>query len=268
MANGSLDKHLFCENVLGFEKLHEIALGTARGIAYLHEECQQRIIHYDIKPENILLDENFFPKVADFGLAKLCNRENTHITMTGRRGTAGYTAPELWVPFHVTHKCDVHSFGMLLLEIVSRRRNMKKEDSVPESQEWFPKWVWKRFENGDLDELMKAIEIEAERDRERAERMIKVAFWCVQYKSESRPVMSVVVKMLEGAVDIPTPLKQIHHILMESPSPQLPISAYNIKWDGSSLDSLGSSPIPASATSPSICATPIMKKYGIEMDPN
>ncbi|KAI9192193.1 hypothetical protein LWI28_019418 [Acer negundo] len=230
MANGSLDKHLFCENnVLGFEKLHEIALGTAR----------------------------------DFGLAKLCNRENTHITMTGRRGTAGYTAPELWVPFHVTHKCDVHSFGMLLLEIVCRRRNMKEEDNVPESQEWFPKWVWKRFENGDLDELMKAIEIEAESDREKAERMIKVAFWCVQYKSESRPVMSVVVKMLEGAVEIPTPLKQIHHILMESPSPQLPISAYNIKWNGSSLDSLGSPP-----TSPFICATPVMKKYGIEMDPN
>lgn len=78
MENGSLDKYLFCENnILGFEKLHEIAIGTARGIAYLHEECQQQIIHYDIKPGNILLDANFFPKVVDFGLAKLCNRENS-----------------------------------------------------------------------------------------------------------------------------------------------------------------------------------------------
>ncbi|KAJ1418292.1 Serine/threonine-protein kinase, active site [Sesbania bispinosa] len=86
---------------LGFEKLHEIAVGTARGIAYLHEEFQQRIIHYDIKPGNILLDSNLCPKVADFGLAKLCNRENTHITMTGGRGTPGYAALELWMPFLV-----------------------------------------------------------------------------------------------------------------------------------------------------------------------
>ncbi|KAI3450042.1 hypothetical protein Pfo_006707 [Paulownia fortunei] len=90
MENGSLDKHLFSENQeLQWEKLHEIAVGTAKGIAYLHEECQQRIIHYDIKPGNVLLDENFSPKVADFGLAKLCNRDDTHVTITGYRGTPG-----------------------------------------------------------------------------------------------------------------------------------------------------------------------------------
>ncbi|GMN52029.1 hypothetical protein TIFTF001_021178 [Ficus carica] len=100
MRNGSLDKLLFCENkILDFTRLHEISVGTARGIAYLHEDCQQRIVHYDIKPGNILLDENFSPKVADFGLAKLCNRENSHISMTGGRGTPGYAAPELWMPF-------------------------------------------------------------------------------------------------------------------------------------------------------------------------
>jgi len=104
MGNGSLDRYLFHEkNALAYEKLHEIAIGTARGIAYLHEFCEDRIIHYDIKPGNILLDRNFNPKVADFGLAKLCNRENTHITMTGGRGTPGYAAPELWMPFPITH---------------------------------------------------------------------------------------------------------------------------------------------------------------------
>lgn len=140
MRNGSLYRYLFQEyNILGFEKLQEIAIGTARGIAYLHEECQQRIIHYDIKPGNILLDTNFNPKVADFGLAKLCNRENTHITMTGGRGTPGYAAPELWMPFPITHKCDVYSFGILLFEIIGRRRN--HDVNLAESQEWFPIWV-------------------------------------------------------------------------------------------------------------------------------
>jgi serine/threonine protein kinase len=122
MENGSLDIYLFHEkNSLGYEKLHEISIGTARGIAYLHEECQHRIVHYDIKPGNILLDWNLNPKVADFGLAKLCNRENTHITMTGGRGTPGYAAPEIWMPSPITHKCDVYSFGMLLFEIIGRR---------------------------------------------------------------------------------------------------------------------------------------------------
>ena len=108
MGNGSLDKYLFHEKkTLGYEKLHDIAVGTARGIAYLHEECRQRIIHYDIKPGNILLDRNFNPKVADFGLAKLCNKDNTHITMTGGRGTPGYAAPELWMPFPITHKLSL-----------------------------------------------------------------------------------------------------------------------------------------------------------------
>ncbi|KAM0985905.1 hypothetical protein ACFX13_013362 [Malus domestica] len=100
-------------------------------------------------PENILLDANFFPKV---GLAKLCNRENTHITLTGGRGTPGYAAPEVWLRFPITHKCDVHSFGMLLFEIIGRRRNL--DVNIQDSLDWFPRWVWKKFEQGELGELM------------------------------------------------------------------------------------------------------------------
>ncbi|KAK2395322.1 LEAF RUST 10 DISEASE-RESISTANCE LOCUS RECEPTOR-LIKE PROTEIN KINASE 2.2 [Trifolium repens] len=143
MVNGSLDRYLFDEiKVLGYEKLHEIAIGTARGIAYLHELCVHKIIHYDIKPGNILLDKNFYPKVAHFSLAKLRNRENT----------PGYAAPELWMPFPVTHKCDVYSFGMLLFEIIGRRRNLDIKNT--ESQEWFPIWVWKKVDAGLLEEAM------------------------------------------------------------------------------------------------------------------
>ncbi|XP_015891625.3 G-type lectin S-receptor-like serine/threonine-protein kinase At1g34300 isoform X2 [Ziziphus jujuba] len=258
VRNGSLDKYLFKDNkMLEFEILHQIAVGTAKGIAYLHEECQDRIIHYDIKPGNILLDGSFFPKVADFGLAKLCNRENTHVTMTGGRGTPGYAAPEMWLPFQITHKCDVYSFGMLLFEIVGRRRNT--DISLPESQEWFPKWVWKRFESKEMGDLVIACEIE-EKDKDMAERMVKVALWCVQYKPQSRPLMSVVVKMLEGGVEIPTPLNPFEHLTSENPCPALPPHGAQTS---SFLDS-------DSSQMTTVCnlaceTTPIMKKYEIEI---
>ncbi|WVZ20527.1 hypothetical protein V8G54_007849 [Vigna mungo] len=212
MVNGPLEKYLFHEStILSFEKLHEIAIGTARGIAYLHEECQQRIIHYDIKPGNILLDMNFCPKVADFGLAKICNRDHTHITMTGGGGgTPGYAAPELWLPFPVTHKCDVYSFGMLLFEIIGRRKN--HNINHPESQVWFPMWAWEKFAAEKVGELITSCGID-DKDREIAETIVKVALSCVQDKPEARPIMSVVVKMLEGSVEVPNPPNPFQYLI-------------------------------------------------------
>ncbi|KAF6156817.1 hypothetical protein GIB67_017351 [Kingdonia uniflora] len=188
--------------IIGWEQLNEIAIGTANGIAYLHEECEQRIIHYDIKPGNILLDINFSPKVADFGLAKLCNRDNSYMIMTGCKGTLGYAALELWMPYPVTHKCDVYSFEILLFEIIGRRRH--HDDSLNQSQEWLPRWVWEKFEKRELDKMMELYGIE-EKNREKAERMSMVALWCVQYLPEARPLMSTVVKMLEGGLEISSP---------------------------------------------------------------
>ncbi|PWA48353.1 serine-threonine/tyrosine-protein kinase catalytic domain-containing protein [Artemisia annua] len=161
---------------MGFEKLHEIAMGTASGITYLHEECPQRIIHNDIKPGNILLDSKFHAKVADFGLAKLCNRENTHKSMTGGCGTPGYAAPELWMPLPVTHKCDVYSFGMLLFEIIGRRRNM--DVTLGDSQQWFPIWAWNKYEKKQLKDLMVVCEIE-EKDQEVVDRMLKIVVFSI-----------------------------------------------------------------------------------------
>ncbi|XP_047328661.1 rust resistance kinase Lr10-like [Impatiens glandulifera] len=216
MKNGSLDKYLFQDNInnvqvingpgMSWERLYGIALGTAKGMAYLHEECPQRIIHYDIKPANILLDDNFSPKVADFGLAKLCNRDQTNVTMTGYRGTPGYSAPEFLLHnFPISYKCDVYSFGMLLFEILGRRKNTEVGHDTS-SLDWFPSCVWDKYEKGELEELIISCGIE-EAQRERAQRLANVALWCVQDSPQVRPRMSVVVKMLEGGVEILPPPK-------------------------------------------------------------
>ncbi|KAL5098122.1 hypothetical protein RYX36_002449 [Vicia faba] len=228
VENGSLDKYLFgsTNREVEFQKLHEIAIGTAKGIAYLHEECQHRIIHYDIKPENVLLDMKLVPKIADFGLAKLRNREsNNTVINTHFRGTRGYAAPELWKAYPVTYKCDVYSFGILLFEIVGRRRHF--DSSYSESQQWFPKWTWEMFDNNELVVMLALCGIE-EKDNERAERMLKVALWCVQYSPNDRPLMSTVVKMLEGEIEISPPPFPFHNLVPGKP---------NLTSEGSLVDS-------------------------------
>ncbi|KAH7674789.1 Non-specific serine/threonine protein kinase protein [Dioscorea alata] len=230
MDKGSLDTYLFDKShTITWEKLHEIAIGTAKALSYLHDECEQRIIHYDIKPANILLDNNFTPKVADFGLAKLCNREHTHVSMTVGRGTPGYAAPEMWLMGQVTYKCDVYSFGILLFEIAGRRRSF--DASLEEDERWFPKWVWERYENGEMEKVMEAIGVDDEHKGE-TERKLMVALWCVQYQPERRPPMDKVVKMLEGEMEIIPPLNPFQHLLSSAaPSKDL--------WSGTSLSSSG-----------------------------
>ncbi|GKV37832.1 hypothetical protein SLEP1_g45806 [Rubroshorea leprosula] len=255
MENGSLDKYLFKEKeMIEWEKLYEIAIGTAKGIAYLHEECQERIIHYDIKPANVLLDANLFPKVADFGLAKLCNRDLSHVSNTGYRGTPGYSAPEFLLKNHpITYKCDVYSFGMVLFEIIGRRRNTVITSS--ESLDWFPKHVWEKYEKGELAEMTKTCEIE-DKDRGKAERMSMVALWCVQDSPQVRPTMSAVVKMLEGGVDImppPKPFRYLFSIGMNSLKPPATAtgSSFTLSEENNSYWYKDT--------------TPIMTKYEIQM---
>ncbi|XP_076959013.1 G-type lectin S-receptor-like serine/threonine-protein kinase At1g34300 [Bidens hawaiensis] len=265
MVNGSLDNHLFKMNkgnALGFEKLHEIAVGTTRGITYLHEECAQRIIHYDIKPGNILLDSNFCAKVADFGLAKLSNRDITHITMTGGRGTPGYAAPKLWMPLRVTYKCDVYSFGMLLFEIIGTRRNM--DVTLGDSQQWFPIWAWGKYEKRQLEDLMIVCEIE-EKDQEVAERTLKVAFCCVQYRPETRPMMSITVKMLEGVLEVPEPLNPFTHVFVgtNEPNESLAQMAWNVS--GSNWSSSQAATRSVVVTGVTSTGTPVMRNNEITM---
>ncbi|PRQ55484.1 putative glycerophosphodiester phosphodiesterase, protein kinase RLK-Pelle-LRK10L-2 family [Rosa chinensis] len=129
MPNGSLDKYIFTQQgaiSLSCEKMFEVALGVARGIEYLHRGCTMQILHFDIKPHNILLDKNFSAKVSDFGLARLCPLDNSNVLLTAARGTMGYIAPELIYKNigGVSYKADVYSFGMLLMEMAGRRKNL------------------------------------------------------------------------------------------------------------------------------------------------
>ncbi|KAJ6760197.1 G-TYPE LECTIN S-RECEPTOR-LIKE SERINE/THREONINE-KINASE PLANT [Salix purpurea] len=206
LKNGSLDKWIFpsysCrDRLLDWSTRFDIAIATAQGIAYFHEQCRDRIIHCDIKPENILLDENFCPKVSDFGLAKLMGREHSHV-VTMVRGTRGYLAPE-WVSNRpITVKADVYSYGMLLLEIVGGRRNL--DMSFDAEDFFYPGWAFKAMMN---DTPLKAADrrLEGSVKEEELIRAVKVAFWCIQDEVFSRPSMGEVVKMLEGSMDINTP---------------------------------------------------------------
>ncbi|GLT91856.1 hypothetical protein SLE2022_097220 [Rubroshorea leprosula] len=169
VQNGSLEKFIHQENPLNIdhqlklEILYQIAVGIARGLEYLHRGCNMRILHFDIKPHNILLDDDFCPKIADFGLAKLCPRKESIISMSGTRGTPGYIAPEVFSRNFggVSHKSDVYSYGMMVLEMG----------------------------------------ISNEEDKERARKMIIVGLWCIQTNPSNRPPMSRVMEMLQGNLD-------------------------------------------------------------------
>ncbi|ONI31469.1 hypothetical protein PRUPE_1G315000 [Prunus persica] len=205
MPNGSLEKFIFDANTpnknhhLGWEALDRIALGIARGLEYLHRGCNARILHFDIKPHNILLDENFTPKVSDFGLAKICNMKESIVSMACARGTAGYIAPEVFCRNFggVSHKSDVYSYGMMLSEMVGGRRNINAE-AEDTSEIYFPHWIYKRLE---LDEELGLPSIMNEEDKVRARKMIIVSLWCIQTDPSNRPAMKQVIDMLEGSVD-------------------------------------------------------------------
>ncbi|XP_068317940.1 uncharacterized protein [Pyrus communis] len=202
MPNGSLEKYIFLEKekgvVLGWDRMHEIALGVAGAIKYLHEGCDIQILHFDIKPHNILLDENLNAKISDFGLARFYPRDHNTLSLTAPRGTMGYIAPEMFYRNlgGVSYKADVYSFGMLLMEMTSRRKNLNAHVQNS-SQIYFPSWIYDQLEKGLSVEIVDA----CENDKKVAKKMIMVALWCIQLKPADRPSMSKVVEMLEGEVE-------------------------------------------------------------------
>uniref|UniRef100_A0A6I9RKB6 Receptor-like serine/threonine-protein kinase n=2 Tax=Elaeis guineensis var. tenera TaxID=51953 RepID=A0A6I9RKB6_ELAGV len=216
MPKGSLDVQLFHDNsvVLDWNKRYQIALGIARGLAYLHEKCRDCIIHCDIKPENILLDASFVPKVADFGLAKLLGREFSRV-LTTMRGTRGYLAPEWITGVAITAKADVYSYGMMLLEIISGRRNSEQTEEGKAT--FFPTLAANRLVQGDVQSLVDH-RLGDDVNIEELERACKIACWCIQDDESSRPTMGQVVQILEGFQEINMPpIPRSLQILVESP---------------------------------------------------
>ncbi|KAL0284513.1 UNVERIFIED_CONTAM: G-type lectin S-receptor-like serine/threonine-protein kinase SD2-2 [Sesamum calycinum] len=210
MPNGPLSMYLrHGSQNLSWDVRFRVAVGTARGIAYLHEECRNCIIHCDIKPENILLDEDFSAKVSDFGLAKLIGRDFSRVLAT-MRGTWGYVAPEWISGVAITTKADVYSYGMTLLELIGGRRNVEGPPSAGgggkgETEKWFfPPWAARQIIEGNVaavvDERLGSTYSEVE-----AARLGLVAVWCIQDDESTRPTMGMVVKMLEGVVEVAVP---------------------------------------------------------------
>ncbi|KAI9081731.1 hypothetical protein K1719_036279 [Acacia pycnantha] len=152
--NGSLQKFISSpdnkESFMGWSKLQQIALAIARGIEYLHQGCDYRILHFDINPRNVLLDDNFTPKISDFGLAKLCSKNQSTVSMTAARGTLGYIAPEVFSRNfgNVSYKSDIYSYGMLLLEMVGGRTNVDKNKET--FQVLYPEWIHNLIEGRDI----------------------------------------------------------------------------------------------------------------------
>nr|POE49861.1 g-type lectin s-receptor-like serine/threonine-protein kinase lecrk1 [Quercus suber] len=200
MSNGSLADLLFGAILRPdlTERLR-IALDVARGILYLHEECEAPIIHCDIKPQNILMDDCWNAKISDFGLAKFLMPDQTR-TFTGARGTRGYVAPEWHKNIPISVKADVYSYGIVLLEIVCCRKNIDVNASTAE-EIVLSSWAFRCYAARELHKLVIGEEV----DKLSLEKMVQVGLWCIQEEPALRPSMKSVVLMLEGITEVPVP---------------------------------------------------------------
>ncbi|KAK1416383.1 hypothetical protein QVD17_32174 [Tagetes erecta] len=201
MSNKSLDRWIYHgvrDHILKWEVRKKIILDIAKGLAYLHEECRQKIVHLDIKPQNILLDNEFNAKLSDFGLSKLIDKNETEVFST-IKGTPGYIAPE-WRSSIITEKLDVYSFGIVLLEILCGRKIFDR--SQPE-ESWHLLFVFQNcWERETLIDMIDKHSEDMQVHKTEVLEMLKLASWCLQTNFKRRPSMSSVVKVLEGGMNV------------------------------------------------------------------
>lgn len=202
MSNGTLASFLFGDSKPNWKLRTEIAMGIARGLLYLHEECYTQIIHCDIKPQNILLDDYYNARISDFGLAKLLTLDQSH-TSTAIRGTKGYVAPEWFRNMPITVKVDVYSYGVLLLEIICLRRSVDNEISKVDKA-ILTDWAYDCYQERTVRALVEN-DLEAMDDMSLLQRFVMAAIWCIQEDPSHRPTMRRVTQMLEGVVEVPIP---------------------------------------------------------------
>nr|TKW06571.1 hypothetical protein SEVIR_7G248700v2 [Setaria viridis] len=186
----------------------EICLGIARGLAYLHEESSIRVVHRDIKASNVLLDANLNSKISDFGLAKLYDDKNTHIS-TKVAGTFGYLAPEYAMRGHMSEKVDVFAFGVVILETIAGRPNY--DGRLGEDKAYLLEWVWQLYEDDHpLDVTDPRL---TEFNSEEVLRAIRVGLLCIQSSPRQRPPMSRVVSMLVGDIEVPEAVTKPSYVI-------------------------------------------------------
>ncbi|CAN6247667.1 unnamed protein product [Urochloa humidicola] len=203
MPRGSLDQWIYYRHnnaPLDWGTRCRIILDIAKGLCYLHEECRRKIAHLDVKPQNILLDENFNAKLADFGLSKLIDRDQSQV-MTVMRGTPGYLAPE-WLTSQITEKVDIYSFGVVVMEVICGRKNI--DNSQPEESFHLINLLREKAQNNQLIDLIDKQCDDMVLHQDEVIQMMKLGMWCLQNDSSQRPLMSMVVKVLEGAMTVET----------------------------------------------------------------
>ncbi|KAL0905858.1 hypothetical protein M5K25_024303 [Dendrobium thyrsiflorum] len=200
VPNNTLEFHLHGKDrpTLEWPTRLKIALGSAKGLAYLHEDCHPKIIHRDIKASNILLDFKFDAKVADFGLAKIASETNTHVS-TRVMGTFGYLAPEYASSGKLTDKSDVFSFGVMILELITGRRPVDSSQSFMDDSlvDWARPLLTRALDDGNFDALTDP-NLGKTYNSIEMRRMIACAAACVRHSARRRPRMSQIVRALEG----------------------------------------------------------------------